>query len=72
VRADHERFLDLHAGPVSDRNQSFRVGSNQADRLLTEHVLARFGRSRCPLDVQVVRQWIVDGVDIRVGDERVV
>ena len=57
---------------ISHRDQSFSVGSNRADRLLTEHVLACFGRSRCPLDVQVVRQWIVDGVDFGIGDERVV
>ena len=55
---------------VGDRGNGFgflRVGG---ERLLAQHVLARFERGDRPLRVQAVRQRVVDRVDLGVFDER--
>ena len=69
VRADHEGFLDAHAGAIAHRQEVARLGSRQPDGLLAEDVLAVFGRLDRPGDVEVIGQRIVNRVDLRVGEE---
>ncbi len=68
----HRRLADHHAGPIARGDQPARLGDGGGDRLFTQHVLAGVGGALGPGDVQVVRQRDVDGVDVRVGDQRVV
>ena len=42
------------------------------ERLLAEHVLARLERADRPLDVERVRQPDVDGLDLRIREQRLV
>ena len=49
-----------------------RLGGGQRQRLLAQDVLAGPGRGDRPLGVEVVGQRDVDGVDVRVGEERLV
>ena len=72
VGADHERFLDSHAGAVAHRDQLRALGGVEPDRLLAQHVLAGLGGLDRPGHVQVVGQRIVDRVDLGVGQELLV
>ena len=72
MRADHEGFLDLHAHPIAHLEQLPRLRGRQCNGLLAEHVLPRFGRAHRPWHVQMVRQRIVDGVDIGIVQQIVV
>ena len=47
-------------------------GRGQGHRLLAQHVLAGPGGRDGPLGVQVVRQRDVDGVDVGIGEQRLV
>ena len=53
-------------------DHALRVGGGQRERLLAQDVLAGAGGGDRPLGVEVVRQRDVDGVDVRVGEERLV
>ncbi len=53
-------------------NASSTSAGRRRVRLLAQHVLARLERAHRPLVVQAVRQRDVDGVDLRVGEQRVV
>ena len=57
--------------PVRSRTaMSSRASSaDERDRLLAQHVLAVLGRLDRPGHVQVVRQRVVDGVDVGVGEQ---
>ncbi len=72
VPAHHERLGDLHAGSIACGEQLPRLVGGQRDRLLAEHVLARVGGANGPGHVQVIRQRIVDRVDLGIGDQLVV
>ena len=67
VEAYHERFHDVH--PVRGRPQPFGICGGQRDRLLAQHVLAGLGRFQGERDVQVVRERVVDGLDLRIGKQ---
>ena len=69
MAAHHEGLADLHAGARAHRQQRLRLGDGQADRLLAQHVLARLRGLDRPRHMQVVGQRIVDGVDVRVGEQ---
>ena len=70
VEAIHEGLLQDHAGGLAVGDQPLCVGGIERQRLLAQHVLARVGRLHGPLGVEVVRQWVVDRVDV-VGGEQV-
>ena len=72
VRADHEGFLDFHAGAIAHVQELPGLVRRQRNRLFAEHVLAVLGRLHAPRHVQMIRQRIVDGVDVRVDEEVVV
>ena len=72
VRADHEGLADLDAGAVADGEQGAGFGGGHGEGLLAEDVLAGFGGLDRPLNVQVVGERVVDGVDVGVGEERFV
>jgi hypothetical protein len=44
----------------------------QSQRLFTQHMFARFHRFDRPFGVQVVWEWVVDHVDVGVGEQRIV
>ena len=48
----------------------FRRGPRE--RLFAQHVLAGLGGSDRPLRVQAIRQRVVDRVDVRIGQQRLV
>ena len=54
---------------VADRGHALRFLRVRGERLLAEHVLARFERGDRPFGVQTVRQRVVDRVDVRVGEQ---
>jgi hypothetical protein len=69
VEAVHERLHphDAARGAVVDHGG--RLGRVERRRLLAQDVLARVGRPRRPLGVEVVRERNVDRVDVRVGEQ---
>ena len=73
VEAVHERLHQQHArvaaGGDASRSASAAV---MRQRLLAQDVLAGPGGGDRPLGVEVVRQRDVDGVDVRVGEQRLV
>ena len=69
---NHEGLLDPDPGAIPGRDQLERIGRGQGERLLAENVLARLRRLHRPGNVQMVGQRIVDGVDVRIGQELLV
>ena len=57
--------------PVRSRasHSCARLARRESDRLLTQHVLARFRGANRPRYVQMIRQRIVDRFDVRIGDQ---
>ena len=72
VRAHHERFLDFDAGAIAGRDELTGLIRRERDRLLAKHVLAALGCVDRPGHVQVIRQRIVDGLDIFVDEQLLV
>ena len=70
MEAIHERFHELEAwmarGRIGQRLGFTRI---ERDRLLAQHVLPCLERANRPGDVEIVRQRIVDGVDVRIREE---
>ena len=50
--------------------QLLRLRRGEGDRLFAEHVLARLERADRPRDVQMVGEWIINRLDLRVGQQR--
>ena len=62
----------LHHHPVRRRGQfgdlaSF--GGVSGERLFAQHVLAGLDGRSSPFAVQAVWQWVVDRIDVRIGDQ---
>ncbi len=72
MAAHHEGFADLYLGLVARLDQIPDFAGIEANGFLAEHVLPRFGATDRPRHVQVIRQGIVDGVDVRIGQQRFV
>ena len=73
VVAVHERLHQQHARPRAQASTiALRLGRGQRQRLLAQDVLAGPRRGDRPFGVEVVRQRDVDGVDVRVGEQRLV
>ena len=70
VMADHEGFLDAHRPRRGE--QGARLLGAQSDRLLAQHMLACGGGLQRQRHVKVVGQWVVDGLDLRVGQQLLV
>ena len=66
MRPNHKCLADLHTGAVPRRHQRPRLRHRHADRLLAQHVLARFRRSNRPRHMQMIRQWNVHRLDFRI------
>src|SRR5208337_1306098 len=69
IAADHEGFADLDSSTGANGEESFDFGNGETERLLAENVLASFGSSDGPGDMEMIGKRIVDGVDIRISDE---
>ena len=69
VAVDHERLADFDAGAGADGEQGLRFGDGEAERLFAEHMLARLSGFDGPGHVHVVRQRVVDGVDVGIGEQ---
>ena len=72
VLAVHERLHQQDARLPAGVDHPLRLGRGHRERLLAQDVLAGPGRRDRPLGVEVVRQRDVDGVDVRVGQQRLV
>ena len=72
VEAVHERLHQVDAGGLAGGDHPLGVGRGHRQRLLAQDVLAGTGRGDRPLGVEVVGQRDVDGVDLGVGQERLV
>src|SRR4051812_47924857 len=72
VEAPHERLHQHAAGALGrvERRLDLRRAARQ--RLLAQHVLAGLERPDRPRHVQRVGQRVVDGIDLRVGQQRLV
>ncbi len=64
-----ERLHHHEAGAVGGGGDLLGLHRVAGEGLLAEHVLARFECGDRPLGVQPVRQRVVDGVDLGVGEE---
>ena len=64
-----ERLHDHEPGAVGDRRHLFGLRGVGGERLLAQHVLAGLERGDRPLRVQPVRQWVVDRVDVGIGEQ---
>ena len=65
-----ERLHHDEAGARRDRGHRFGFLGVRGERLLAQHVLARFERGDRPLGVQPVGQRVVDRVDVGIGEQR--
>jgi hypothetical protein len=72
VVAVHEGLHQDPPGPVGGFEGALDLLRAAVERLLAEDVLAGLERPDRPLDVQRVRQRDVDGLDVVVGEERLV
>jgi hypothetical protein len=72
MRPDHERLGHQLVGSLLHFRQRPRLGGVHADRLFAEHVFACFERPDGPRHVQVIRQRIVDRLDLVVLQKRLV
>jgi len=70
--AHHERLADEHTGTLAHLEKLPRLVGRERDRLLAEHVLPRFRGADRPRHVQVIRERIVDGLDVGIGEELLV
>ena len=64
-----ERLHHHEPGAIGDRRDLLGLGGVAGERLLAQHVLARFERGDRPLRVQAVGQRVVDRVDVGIGEE---
>ena len=72
VTANHERLADHDAVAIARVAQLPRLVGRHRDGLLAQHVLSRVRRAHRPWNVQVIRQRIVDDVDVAIGDQLLV
>ncbi len=72
VMAIHERLHEQTVVALGQVERRPHVGLAAAQRLLAQHVLARLQRPAGPLQVQRVGQRDVDGVDVRIGQQRLI
>jgi len=69
VGPHHERFANLHASFVSHLNKIQRLFGGYRDRFFAKNMLAGFGCADGPGYMQVIRQRIVNRVDIRIRQQ---
>ncbi len=70
MEAHHERLGDQR---LADRRaKRRRLVGGQRDRLFAQHVLARGGGRERERHVQVIGQRVVDRLDLRIGEQRLV
>ena len=67
-----KRFAEQLAGALGRLGHARGLRGVGGQRLLAEHVLACLERTDRPCAVQAVRQRIVDGVDLGIGEQRLV
>ena len=72
IAADHEGLADLHPGAFLHRQKRLCLRHRHAQGLFAQDMLAGFGRLNGPRHMHLIRQGIVDGVHIRIGDQRLV
>jgi hypothetical protein len=68
--AHHEGFDDVH--PIGKWAQHVEIGGLQRKRLFAQHVLAGLRCGQTHRHVQMVGQRVVDGLDLRIGQQRFV
>src|ERR1017187_2662595 len=69
IAAAHEGLAEPDPSTGANSEEGFGLGDGETERLLAENVLASFGSSDGPRDMEMIGKRIVDGVDIRVSDE---
>jgi hypothetical protein len=67
--AHHECLADLYAGAVANRQEFLGLGHGHTQRLFAQHVLAGLGCFDGPGNMQLVGQRVVDGLDLRIGQQ---
>ena len=72
VEAVHEGFHQVPAAAFGGGGHLLGLGGVDPDRLLAEDVLSRIQRTQRPFLVEAVRERVVDGVHLVVGEKRVV
>ena len=70
--AVHEGFADHHACRLRFAGDRIDIRDRRRQRLLAEHVLAGPHRPDRPCGMERVRQRVVDRIDLRIVDERLV
>ena len=50
-------------------DEALGIGGVEAEGLLAEHVLAGLEGGDRPVDVEVVGEWVVDRVDVRISEQ---
>ena len=68
----HEGLHQVLARGLRGGRHLLRLGRVHRERLFAQHVLARLERAQRPLLVQVVGQRVVDDIDLRVGEQRLI
>ena len=72
VVAPVERFHHDEAAPACRVRDRLGLALVRRERLLAEDVLLRGDRAERPLGVEGVRKRVVDRVDVRIGEQRLV
>ena len=67
VIAHHVAVIDIQAGARRRRGQRVKLRHRQRHRFLADHRLAGLQRGDGHRHVKMVRQRVIDGIDIRVG-----
>ena len=72
VVAHHVAVIEIEAGARRHRGQPVELFHRQRHRLLADHRLAGFQRGDAHRHVKMVGKRVVDGVDIGVGQHRLI
>ena len=69
MRTNHESLSNFYARTIASFQKRSGLFNRQTDRLLTKNMLSCFGSFDRPWDMKMIGQRVVNGFDIRIGQE---
>ncbi len=63
MSTNHKRLLDLYARTITGFQQRYGFLNCETDRLFAEDMFSSFCSLDRPWDVEVIRQWNINGLD---------
>ena len=69
MRANHESLSNFYARTIASFQKQSGLFNRQTDRFLAKNMLSCFGSFDRPWDMKMIRQWVVNGFDIRIAQK---